>query len=390
MRKLINFSTISKRSSLAMFALASCVLILSFTSCRKEWPELGNQPDEGSTTPWSSGQYRLKSSAGAISDTLVVYQGIAATFTVLDASNQVVGGVDFNFGDGNVLTGSTVSHIYSFAGRYTLTAIVNGTTISGPVKVIIFGEPVADEVVINVYHAMVGGMSQDTIGLAISNIAKAWSDGSFFITGDFNSWLSPQAASITNAKLRIIHGRRYLLWGTTHALGVEKFGYGKALTDGSSSWNYSTKSTFWHTNSTGGNLWIYYTSTGISYAPEGSTLPGTFGDVSTIDWTLRYGIAYGASSSALTIFVNKSKIVNANAPEVKYKFGVTGTDVTKPLVDGGGSYYTVVVDSIPYGTILCYNLYARTGEIATKIITTNGGYNDATSSYALQINDPYK
>ncbi len=116
----------------------------------------------------------------------------------------------------------------------------------------------ADEVVINIYH----GLFSDTVGLAISHINYHESQGTYFVSGDFNSW-----AEQPLEKIRVINGRTYLLWAVNnHAVGLEKFGFGKKLLDGSESWNYSPESLFWHDNL----LWGYFTSTGISYLPEDS------------------------------------------------------------------------------------------------------------------------
>lgn len=392
MKKLINFLTGKEKCtglsgrSLWTITLISLALIMSFTSCRKEWPELTPTTDTGTTT-WSNGEYSLKSSAASISDTLIVYQNVQSTFAVVDASNTVVGNVSFTFGDGGATTGSTVSHSYAGLGKYTLSAVVNGVTISGPVKVVIFGEPISDECVISVYHSMVNGSAVDTVGLAISNINKNASQGSYFITGDFNSWPAPAAASVLT-KIRTINGKKYLLWPISHALGVEKFNYGKIFTDGTNSWNYSPKSLYWHANTGGGELWIYFTSTGVSNLPEGSNLPGTFGDASISDWVIRQSLTYGASSATLVTFVHKTKVTAPSNPQIVYKIGDNGTWTSKALTDG--TNYSVSLDNIPYGSIVYYYILAKSSDISTKIASGTSGYNADASACLLLINNPYK
>ena len=404
MKKFISFLTrsprrgdVSEKGLWAIIALSGIMLLTSLASCdREEWPEItnpGTDPD-GSNTAWTNGEYRLKSEAANISDTLVIYQNVASTFAVLNSSNVVMANVSFNFGDGNATTGSTVSHSYAGTGVYTLSATFvaangNTTTIKGPVKVVIYGEPIADEVVISIYHSMDGASNvKDTVGLAISNIDKVASQGSWFITGDFNGWLTP-AKSTISLKTRIVNGKKYLLWPVAHALGLEKFSYGKFFLDSTSRWNYSPKSLYWHANSSGGGeLWIYFTTTGISQLPEGSNLPGTFGDNSPTDWIIRQSLTYGSASATLNTFVHKTKVSNPSNPQLVYKIGENGTWTSKALTDG--TNYSASIDNIPYGTIVYYYILAKANDIKTKIAFGTSGYNADASACLLMINDPYK
>jgi len=370
-----------RKTNLFTVSLLFC-LTLAFISCSEEWPGL-TEALPGDGTAWANGGYHLKSTAAAVGDTLILYQGVASTFAV-EFQGVIVNGVDFDFGDGDATTGSTVSHTYTATGKYLLKAIMpDGTIISGPIKVVLFGEPIADECIISIYHTMTGGQSLDTIGLLTTNVDKAESQGSWFITGDFNSWATPDKA-LKLTKTRIVNGKTYLLWGISHPIGLEKFNYGKMVTGESTYWNFSPKSIYWNVS----ELWIYFTNLGISHLPEGSNLVGTFGDNDPDNWIIRHSLTYGAEKATLTTFVHKTKITSPNNPQLVYKIGANGTWTSKTLTDG--TNYSAVVDNIPYGSIVYYYVLAKAGDISTKIAAGTNGYNADASACLLQINDPYQ
>lgn len=262
-----------KKTVLGMVVIV-IALTASLVSCQKDWPELTPTDDpiviDGGI--WNKDGYGLVSTAEIKRDTVFLYKNIPDTFAIKDSKGEIVEG-DFIFGDGAEISGNTVTYAYASTGTYVLKIIfktADGTMaiMSGPVEVLSVGvvipEVTPDEGIISLYHAVVNGKCQDTIGLAVACIEKASDPGTWFVTGDFSAWLAPASAT-TLTKVRTINGKQYLIWGITHAIGLERFGYGKYL-NGLSSWGYAPRSIYWHSNTNGGGeFWLYFTAIGISY-----------------------------------------------------------------------------------------------------------------------------
>lgn len=253
------------------------VITTSLISCQKDWPELTTNPpivvDGGSV--WVKNQYSLNTTAEIRKDTLFSYKGILNTFAINDGTGKILD-ADFLFGDATSSSGNTVAHTYASVGVYNLKIIFRTasglTSMSGPVKVLSVGivipEVTLDECIISLYHVMTAdGKSQDTIGINIAYVQKALSPGKWFMSGDYNSWPTPaNAPAIT--KTRVINGKTYLIWGSIGQIGLEKCNGGKYLLDGSSSWFYAPKSSYWHVNANGGGeFWVYRKTAGISDKP---------------------------------------------------------------------------------------------------------------------------
>ena len=132
----------------------------------------------------------------------------------------------------------------------------------------IIPEVPVDECIISLYHAITtDGKSQDTLGINIAYVEKAFSPGKWFMSGDYNAWPTPvNAPAIT--KTTIINGKTYLIWGSIGQIGLEKCNGGKYLADGSSSWFFAPKSVYWHVNPAGGGeFWFYRKTAGVSNNP---------------------------------------------------------------------------------------------------------------------------
>lgn len=387
MKKLLNFIPQTERpTGISKWKILIILLIALLCSCEKnrDWPELTGTTPDNSPSVWSHDGISLKSTAAMVGDTMIVYQNVQSTFSVVGSDNKVIENVEFTYGDGESATGSTVSHAYAVVGKYTISAKINSVTIAGPIKVIPFGEPITDECIISLYHKVVGGQAQDTLGLAIANVFKSESQGTWFITGNFNAWVKT-----TITKTKVIDGKTYLVWGITRPFGQEKFSYGKDLIDGTTSWVFAPNSLYWLPDSSGGGVLApYFTSNGISKFPETSNLPGNFGDSDATNWMFRHSLTYGSSKATLTTFIHKAKVVNPSSPQIVYKVGSNGSWTTKALTDG--TNYSVDVDNISYGNVFYYYILAKAGDISTKIAVGSIEYNTAASCCLLLINSPAK
>ncbi len=253
-----------KKLSFLRIGIISMIIVL-MAACEK-MPEVTPiaKSEKGC---WQIGNYQLATSGLIKNDTVRVVCNTDYTFSVVDKGDNNIN-ASFNFGDGSaVQTGTAVSHKFSSPGIYAVCVNfkdASGTNVSmigflNATNTIDNPEVVTDDVVVNIYHSA----TIDTIGLSINNIGKRDQEGYYFVSGDFNNW-----TILKLDKTRVIKGQTFILWEVkNHAKGLEKFNFGKKLTNLTESWNYSPKSKYWHTNTYGGELWMYFKESGISNIP---------------------------------------------------------------------------------------------------------------------------
>lgn len=375
MRKTIN----------SLIGLLTIILIfLSITGCEK-MPEQ-NWNEELQNTVWTNGEYTLKSSLQTNGDTTNAFLGINGIWAVVNAQGVVVTGVNFTFGDGGSATGGQVMHAYQAIGSYTLTVYIpGGPTKTSIVLVLPFGNPVTTSVVKQIYHNYSNGTCYDTIGLMVEYISGYQAPGWYFASGDFNSWPTPPN-SLALATTRIIDGKTYALWAVTHTPGLEKMNFGKNFTGGGFAWNYSPSDPYWHVTTGGGELWIYFTATGISPTPGGPpATPGEWGDPLT-NWFFRGTVtSYGTTTAITTLYVNKEKIINPQSPQLYYKLN-NNSWLSTPLVDNG-TYYSAQVVNIVYGSLVYFYALAQSGVTTSKVAAGSVMYNTVYECCIIQINE---
>ncbi len=371
------------RTGLMNISLAGIFICMFLAACQKDWPEPFTKP----SNPWTKDGYTLKSSLNTDDDTLTGYIGVAATFGVVDGDGNPVANVTFIFGDGSSLTGEQVIHSYLLTGVFSLAAVIpGGPTLAGWIRILPFGETDSTEVVISIYHDYDGNLCHDTIGLMVEHISGYLDPGQYFVSGDFNGWPAPINALILSA--RVIGGHTYAVWAIEHALGVEKFNFGKNFDAGGSAWNYSPNSVYWHeTTPPNGDLWVYFNVSGIAPTEQNSTFPGLWGDEDSETWIYRGDCQYGQTTAAVNIYANKdSFLLEPDNPQFYYSLDGGGSWDNYPLSDQG-NYYWHQIDGVTYGTVIYFYCLAQAGNSYSKVL---GGvmYNPSTDCELVQINKP--
>ena len=357
-------------------------VLLSTTGCEKmpdkDWTEAKNDL-------WTVDGYTLKSSLISVNDTIIGYETVNAIFAVLNGSGVVVPGVNFVFGDGASVIGGEVIHAYQNEGIYVLTVYIpNGPSKSMTVNILHFGTNVTQNVIRQIYHSYSGGLCYDTLGLMVEHISGYSAPGWYFASGDFNSWPTPpNAFALTTT--RVIEGKTYAIWPITHAPGLEKMNFGKNFTGGGFAWNYSPNDPYWHTTNSGGELWIYFTSTGISPTPGNNPLPGDWGDEDASNWIFRGTCFYQTTSVTTAFYINKTKVPNPSNPKFHYKLN-NNSWLQLSLTDNG-NYYSVQVPGISYGSLIYYYVLADSGNPTSRVALGSMMYNATQDCCIVQIQD---
>lgn len=364
-----------------LWAIVALMFIV-LTACQKEWTR-PDSTDSGWTQQGLTLVVETKDFKVTV-DTGYQYLGVNGTYSLIDNDGNVVEGVVFDFGDGTVITGSQVIHAYGNLGLYSLTVTApGGNTFNKFIRVLPFGDTESD-VILLISHYYSAGLCHDTLGLNVAYIANHSQTGTHFVSGDFNDW-----AFLSLYGACVINGITYVKWPIEHALGLEKFNFGKNFTGGGSAWNYSPNDPYWHiTDPPNGELWVYFTVNGISVTPNPVTLPGLWGDSDPITWVYRGECAdFEDSNVDVTLYVNETA-GDPDSPQIYYSLngGVSWTD---DYWTDQGDYYSHVIVNVPYGTVIYFYSLFDAGNPNSRV-ASGIMYNSYTDCCLIQINESLK